>query len=149
MFSVVYNSPRGLRAYPPFSITSAASGISAVTTRSPGSTRLTISSSATSKPDATCTELIYRDGGTRIAWFATRVSRTLVRSAALNRISLITTGHASASTQIFNRAAPCLLFHSNNNATTSLLLWRDRGAMLLRFRLVLAVLAFPANPSTS
>ena len=38
--------------------------------------------------------------GNAIAWFATSVSRTPVRSAALNRISLTGRGHASASTQI-------------------------------------------------
>jgi hypothetical protein len=35
-----------------------------------------------------------------IAWLATSVTVTFVRSAALNKISLITTGQASASTHI-------------------------------------------------
>ena len=51
-------SPRGLSAWPPFSMISAASGISAVITRSPALHSLTISSSATSKPRATRTVLI-------------------------------------------------------------------------------------------
>ena len=42
-----------------------------------------------------------RERGTLSGWFATSVSSMPVRSAARNRISLITTGHASASTQIF------------------------------------------------
>src|SRR5690606_39505469 len=50
--------PRGLIASAPFSTTSAARGISAVTTRSPASTLCTIKWSATSKPAPTCTDLI-------------------------------------------------------------------------------------------
>jgi hypothetical protein len=38
--------------------------------------------------------------GTRSAWFATKVTVTPVRSAALKSISLTTLGQASASTQI-------------------------------------------------
>ena len=40
-----------------------------------------------------------RDFGTRSAWLATSTVRTCTRSAARNRISLICTGQASASTQ--------------------------------------------------
>ncbi|SAG93470.1 Uncharacterised protein [Enterobacter cloacae] len=43
---------------------------------------------------------MYLEGGTRIFWFATSVSGICTRSAARNKISLITFGHASASTQI-------------------------------------------------
>jgi hypothetical protein len=41
-----------------------------------------------------------RDGGVRTGWFATNVSLIPARSAARNKISLITLGQASASTQI-------------------------------------------------
>jgi hypothetical protein len=98
--SAEYSSPRGLSACAPRAITSAASGMSAVITRSPGDTRLVISLSATSKPPATCNMRTFGRFGNAIAWFATSVSRTPERSAALNRISLTGRGHASASTQI-------------------------------------------------
>ena len=55
--------------------------------------------SATSKPDSTCLASMNADFGTRSAWFATSTVRTRTRSAARNRISLICTGQASASTQ--------------------------------------------------
>ena len=61
--------------------------------------RSTISLSATSNPPCTCNERMNRDGGQRIHWFATSVTWTCARSAARNRMSLITPGHASASTQ--------------------------------------------------
>src|SRR5688572_29587179 len=54
--------------------------------------------SATSKPDSTCLASMNADLGTRSAWLATSTVRTRTRSAARNRISLICTGHASAST---------------------------------------------------
>src|SRR5260370_42592546 len=46
------------------------------------------------------------DGGTRSALLATSVVRTCTRSAARYRISLMTLGHASASTQIRTRFHP-------------------------------------------
>jgi hypothetical protein len=52
-----------------------------------------------SKPDSTCLASMNRDFGTRRAWFATRTVRICTRSAARNKISLICTGHASASSQ--------------------------------------------------
>ena len=100
MFSAENSSPLGLNASPCFSTTSAASGISLVITRSPACRRLTISLSATSKPATTCSILTLAKGGVRSAWLATRVTLMPVRSAARNSISLITTGQASASTQI-------------------------------------------------
>jgi hypothetical protein len=63
-----------------------------------------------------------RDGGTRRFWLATSVSGICTRSAARNRISLITFGHASASTQIamfspFDNSPYCrLLFLSGKAA---------------------------------
>src|SRR6185437_14346304 len=89
-------------------MTSAASGISAVITRSPGSTFLTISASATSKPEGTCMTRTLGMRGTRSVWLATRVTVTPVRSAALNSISLTTFGQASASTQIRGAATTSL-----------------------------------------
>ena len=59
-----------------------------------------ICASATSKPRSTCTALTNRDFGTRSAWLATSIVCTCTRSAARNRISLIGTGQASASTQM-------------------------------------------------
>ena len=55
MLSGVNSSPRGLSACPPFSMTSAARGMSWVITTSPGESRRTISLSATSMPAPTCT----------------------------------------------------------------------------------------------
>src|SRR5436190_20251488 len=71
-----------------------------VTTRSPGAMRRTISASATSNPPATWMLRMKREGGVRIHWLATSVTATASRSAARNRISLITAGQASASTQM-------------------------------------------------
>jgi hypothetical protein len=45
--------------------------------------------------------LIKADGGVRKNWLATRVVLICALIAARNKISLITTGQASASTQIF------------------------------------------------
>lgn len=47
-----------------------------------------------------CEGLAVGRFGSAIAWFATSVSTTPVRFAALNRISLTGRAHASASTQI-------------------------------------------------
>jgi len=44
---------------------------------------------------------MWRDRGMGIEWLATSVNCTPVRSAALNKISLITPGQASASTHMF------------------------------------------------
>src|SRR5512146_2773629 len=74
--------------------------MSAVTTRSPGSTNCAILLSATSKPAGTCRARIYFDGGQYNSLFATSVNWICSRSAARNRISFMTFGHASASTQI-------------------------------------------------
>jgi hypothetical protein len=90
----------------PRSSTRAASGMSWVTTRSPGRTRSTIALSATSKPPATCRLRTKREGGVRSHWLATRVTWTCARSAARNRMSLITPGQASASTQICAATVP-------------------------------------------
>src|SRR5260370_4634127 len=87
-------------------MTAAASGMSAVTTRSPGSTSCTIRGSATSEPCDTRTVRMKSDGGTRSALLATSVVRTCTGSAARYRISLMTWGHASASTQIRTRFHP-------------------------------------------
>ena len=65
ILSAEYSSPRGLRACPAFSITSDAKGISAVITRSPALSLLTISWSATSAPEATCKTSMPCDLGTR------------------------------------------------------------------------------------
>src|SRR3989337_3472307 len=46
------------------------------------------------------------DGGVRSGALATSVVRTCARSAARNRISLMTWGHASASTQICTQRLP-------------------------------------------
>lgn len=102
MLSREYNVPLGFNATPPFSITSAASGMSAVTTRSPGESRRRISLSAISNPVSTRIVAMNFDRGIGRGRFATRVSCVRVRSAARNSISLIATGHASASTHIFN-----------------------------------------------
>ncbi|MNV85163.1 hypothetical protein D3C71_1790980 [compost metagenome] len=56
--------------------------------------------SATSSPGGTCRKRITGEGGIRSQWLATRVSGIFTRSAARNRISLITPGQASASTQM-------------------------------------------------
>src|SRR6266436_5515250 len=85
---------------PPLSMAAAANGTSAVTTRSSGSITSTMRLSAASKPGGTCRNRRFGALGSRRGLFATRVSRTPVRSAARKRISLITTGQASASTQI-------------------------------------------------
>src|ERR1700722_12558611 len=85
---------------PPFSIAAAASGTSAVTTRSSASINSTIRLSAASTPCGTCRNRRFGATGNRSGLFATRVIRTPVRSAARNRMSLITAGQASASTQI-------------------------------------------------
>ena len=55
------------------------------------------------------------------AWFATSVSCTPVRSAARNRISLITTGQASASTHIFTSRFLAAQGFLNNNVKRSVL----------------------------
>ena len=67
MVSVEWSPPRGLSAWTPFSITSAASGMSALTTRSPLRALFTISLSATSNPGLTCTNSTCGDAGTRTA----------------------------------------------------------------------------------
>ena len=72
-------------------------------TRSPAAIRFTISSSATSNPGGTCKVFMLAEEGVLSGWFATSVSCTPVLPAARNRISLITTGQASASTQIFKK----------------------------------------------
>ena len=69
--------------------TAAASGISAVITRSPGATRSAISASAASKPAGTWIARISGEGGTRRNWLATSVTAMPVRRAARNSISLI------------------------------------------------------------
>src|SRR5579862_6117117 len=79
---------------------SAARGTSAVMTRSPAAARLTISLSATSKPEDTCSTRRLGMRGIATARFATSVTVTPVRSAARKRISLITFGQASASTHM-------------------------------------------------
>src|SRR6185312_1873288 len=56
--------------------------------------------SAASNPGGTCKKRRLGAMGNRSALFATNVIRTPVRSAARKRISRITVGHASASTQI-------------------------------------------------
>ena len=48
------------------------------------------------------------DGGVRKNWLATSVVRISFRCAARNRISLMTAGQASASTQIFIRRSALL-----------------------------------------
>src|SRR5260370_4264826 len=78
----------------------AASGTSAVTTRSSACINSTIRLSAASNPGGTCSERMFSAKGSRSGLFATSVIRTPVRSAARKSISLITTGQASASTQI-------------------------------------------------
>src|SRR5580698_3734721 len=69
-------------------------------TRSSGSINSTIRLSAASKPCGTCRKRRFGATGKRSGLFATRVIRTPVRSAARNKMSLITAGQASASTQI-------------------------------------------------
>ena len=49
--------------------------MSAVTTRSPAASSLTMRSSATSKPRGTCSARMYGEGGTRSRRFATSVTR--------------------------------------------------------------------------
>ncbi len=100
----VYSWPRGFSATAFFSSTRAANGMSWVTTRSPAATRSTMALSATSRPCGTWIERSQRDGGVRIHWLATRVSSIPTRSAARNRMSRMTVGQASASTQMRGRA---------------------------------------------
>src|SRR6266851_9727101 len=77
--------------------------MSAVTTRSPACTCSTISRSATLKPCGTRIARMNGDGGVQRSLLATRITGTCVRSAARYRISLMTLGQASASTQICTR----------------------------------------------
>jgi hypothetical protein len=56
--------------------------------------------SAASKPLATCMALIKAEGGVAMTQFATNIKGSCLRSAALNKISLMTLGQASASIQI-------------------------------------------------
>jgi len=98
--SSVKFSPRGFRTETPFTIKSAARGISEVITRSLGLARLEISLSATSKPGGTCTKLICFILGRGIGEFATKFIRIFVLMLARQSISLTALGHASASTQI-------------------------------------------------
>src|SRR5258708_25161113 len=74
--------------------------MSAVITRSPGESSRTMWLSATSMPRGICSARMYGEGGVRSALFATSVICSLVRSAARYRMSLITAGQASASTQM-------------------------------------------------
>ncbi|CSB29629.1 Uncharacterised protein [Vibrio cholerae] len=81
-------------------------------TKSPASVRLTISLSAISNPEETCSARILSRLGSGIRWLATKVHSTPVRSAARISVSRITFGHASASTQIFMLALLCLCFRA-------------------------------------
>src|SRR3989454_546000 len=81
-------------------MTSAASGMSAVITRSPGSISFTMRWSAPSKPFGTRMARMKGDDGVRSSVLATSVITTCARSAARNRISFMACGQASASTQI-------------------------------------------------
>ena len=76
------NSPRGSSTNAPLAITCAASGTSAVTTRSPACASCAMRASATSKPDGTCSARIQGEGGTRSIWLAIKVSRISARLAA-------------------------------------------------------------------
>src|SRR6516162_5580343 len=108
----------------------AASGTSAVTTRSPGTARLMISLSATSKPEVTCSTRRLGSRGMARGWLATSVTVTPVRSAARKRISLMTFGQASASTQML--AFAMLVFISQFGYETTIY-----GAARLRFTITL------------
>src|SRR3972149_9366440 len=90
--------------------------MSAVITRSPGSTSWAILLSATSKPLGTWMALMNGDRGACRSRFATSVSGMRVRSAARNRISLMTKGQASASTQICTHSP--LLAHPGRRPST-------------------------------
>src|ERR1700730_9091930 len=104
--------------------------MSAVTTRSPGSTSCAIRWSATSEPCATRTVRMKSEGGTRSGLLATSVVRTCARSAARKRISLMTCGHASASTQMRTRThSPRRGNEQNGRAPTG-----DPAVRVLRWR---------------
>lgn len=93
----------GMGAVP---ITSAAGGISAVRKRSPHPARFTVPWSAASpNPGLACMIPMIGAAGTRTGRLAARVGFTPVRAAALNRISRIATGCASASNRVL--MSPC------------------------------------------